>query len=68
MNGQTPRGTREKDTTRPDDGELCAFSDKYGPHIPAPAVVIGRDEHGNRRIACVPTCPKPATDQNGAAA
>ena len=67
MSGQTPRGAREKDTTRPDDGELCAFSDKYGPHIPDLAVVIGHSETG-RRIACVPTCPKPATDQNGAAA
>jgi hypothetical protein len=56
------------DTVRPETGELCAFSDKYGPHIPDLAVHIGWDGHGNRRIACVPTCPKPQTgppDGNG---
>lgn len=67
MTNQTPRGEREKDTTRPDDGELCAFSSKHGPHVPVVAVVIGRDETGRRVIACVPSCPKP-TGQNGEAA
>lgn len=50
-----------KDTVRPERSELCAFSSKYGPHVPALAVVISHDEDGHRRIACVPQCPKPAT-------
>lgn len=69
MTGQ-PRGERDKDTTEPHDGELCAFSSKYGPHTPVLAVAIGWDDTRSRRIiACVPTCPRPAnpTDQNGAA-
>lgn len=70
MTGQTPRGERDKDTTQPGDGELCAFSHKYGPHTPTQAVTIGRDQTGRRIIACVPTCPRPTqpTDQNGTAA
>jgi ferredoxin len=24
-------------------------------------VYVGYDEHGNRAVACVPTCPKPQT-------
>jgi len=50
-----------KDTVRPDEQELCAFSSKHGPHVPVIAVVISHDEDGTRRIACVPTCPKPDT-------
>jgi hypothetical protein len=58
------------ETIRPETGELCAFSGKYGEHVPALAVFIGWDTDGNRKIVCIPTCPKPAdrTETNAAAA
>jgi len=67
MTGHSTDGTREKDTVRPDGQELCAFSSKYGEHVPVLAVVISRDTDGARRIACVPQCPKPAAQptENG---
>jgi hypothetical protein len=49
-----------KDVIRTQDGEPCMHSDKHGPHVPAQAMIVGYDNDGNRLIACVPACPKPA--------